>query len=144
MINKGAGTHLFLVVIAAVVVGAVLWYLNKSDNQDIVKITAPGNFSSETATGKRLFENNCSTCHGKNAGGSDRGPSLIHKIYKPSHHSDASFYLAAKKGVRRHHWSYGNMPPVSDITDNDIAAIVSYVCFLQRAHGIFELTNQYL
>jgi hypothetical protein len=42
-----------------------------------------------------------------------------------------------KRGVRKHHWSFGNMPPISKVTDQQIATIISYVRTLQRANGIF-------
>src|SRR3989304_1806377 len=31
------------------------------------------------AVGKRLYDANCAACHGKNGGGSEQGPPLIHK-----------------------------------------------------------------
>lgn len=87
--------------------------------------------------GQALFEENCASCHGKYAVGKQGfAPPLVHKIYKPSHHPDIAFELAAKNGVRSHHWSFGDMPPVSDINEKDIAAIVSYIRKLQVANGI--------
>lgn len=84
-----------------------------------------------------LFERNCAECHGENAAGSENGPPLVHKIYEPGHHGDAAFYLAARNGVRAHHWNFGNMPPRPDVTEPQIAAIVAYVRELQQANGIF-------
>ncbi|HSM30420.1 MAG TPA: c-type cytochrome, partial [Woeseiaceae bacterium] len=63
-------------------------------------------------------------------------PPLIHRIYEPNHHGDQSFYLAAKQGVRSHHWPFGDMPPVESITDAEVGQIVAYVRTLQRANGI--------
>lgn len=137
MINGVVGSRLILIAIAVALISAFVWYSNDSDTQKIVKITIPGDLSLQASAGKLIFEKKCSACHGNNAEGSDSGPPLIHKIYEPNHHSDASFFLAAKKGVRSHHWPFGNMPPVSGVTDNDIAAIVNYVRTLQKANGIF-------
>jgi mono/diheme cytochrome c family protein len=94
---------------------------------------------SETANeGEAAFNRLCASCHGRNAAGQDGvAPPLIHKIYEPGHHGDASFLLAARNGVRAHHWPFGNMPPVEGITDPEIAEIVVYVRELQRANGIY-------
>jgi mono/diheme cytochrome c family protein len=86
--------------------------------------------------GEKVFAENCAVCHGKNAAGSDKGPPLVHKIYEPSHHADSSIYMAAKRGVRAHHWPFGNMPPVPAVTDQQIATIITYIRTLQRANGI--------
>ena len=87
--------------------------------------------------GEALFNTNCASCHGTNAAGNDgAGPPLIHVIYEPSHHGDAAFYMAAKNGVRGHHWPFGNMAPIEGITDKDLAKIVGYVRTLQSANGI--------
>jgi mono/diheme cytochrome c family protein len=94
--------------------------------------------SGPALAGEALFNRSCATCHGTNAAGQDGiAPPLVHKIYEPSHHADASFYLAAKNGVRAHHWSFGNMPAVEDVTDTEIEKIIAYVRELQRANGIF-------
>ena len=92
--------------------------------------------SPQQQTGRALFDANCTECHGQNALGSVRGPSLLHRIYEPSHHSDLAFLLAVRKGVRAHHWKYGNMPAIDGISDNEVVQITAYVRALQRANGI--------
>lgn len=75
--------------------------------------------------------------HGADATGQEGvAPPLVHKIYEPSHHGDQAFFLAAKQGVRAHHWRFGDMPPVEGITDPEIERIVTYIRTLQRANGI--------
>ena len=86
--------------------------------------------------GKQAFDANCATCHGPDASGTNRGPILIHKYYEPSHHSDATFYQAVRRGVRQHHWNFGNMPKIRGVSDDQISAIVAYVRKIQRANGI--------
>ena len=86
--------------------------------------------------GEEAFKVNCAQCHGKNASGTGNGPPLVHNIYNPGHHSDQAFFLAAKRGVRRHHWRYGNMAPQPQVKDDQLAAIVKYVRELQVANGI--------
>lgn len=88
--------------------------------------------------GEALFNANCASCHGKNAAGRNgNGPPLVHKIYEPNHHADGAFYLAAMRGVRAHHWTFGDMPPVEGIKEEQVASILTYVRTLQRENGIF-------
>ncbi|WP_230969226.1 c-type cytochrome [Nitrogeniibacter aestuarii] len=88
------------------------------------------------AKGRPLFERTCASCHGQDLAGTKKGPPLVHKIYEPSHHSDASFQLAARYGTRAHHWGFGDMPPVEGVDANDVAHIIAYVRAQQRRAGI--------
>lgn len=88
------------------------------------------------AVGKTLYEKNCASCHGITLNGSEKGPPLLHRIYEPSHHADFAFQLAAKNGVRAHHWQFGNMAPVPQVTPDDVAHITAYVRAEQRKIGI--------
>ena len=107
------------------------------DGDPIAQVTLPAELSKNTQIGKRVFEAKCAACHGVNAAGQNGiAPPLVHKIYEPSHHGDASFLLAARNGVRSHHWKFGNMPPVEGLTDADMKMVVVYVRELQRANGI--------
>lgn len=103
----------------------------------IVAVTLPDQLSPQATIGKVGFESKCAVCHGENAAGQDGvAPPLVHKIYEPSHHGDDSFWLATQNGVRSHHWSFGNMPPIDGLTRADVRAITTYVRELQRANGI--------
>jgi len=88
--------------------------------------------------GEELFNAKCSACHGLEAAGTDLGPTLIHRVYHPGHHPDASFHNAVKVGVRQHHWAFGNMAPVAGLTEPDVDNIICYVRGLQRENGLFE------
>ncbi len=102
----------------------------------MVDVTVPELGIMETA-GMKAFDANCAACHGANAAGREgAGPPLVHVIYEPSHHGDGSFYLAARNGVRAHHWSFGDMPAQPQVTENEVERIVAYVRALQRASGI--------
>ncbi|UXX85267.1 c-type cytochrome [Roseovarius pelagicus] len=104
----------------------------------IVDVSLPAELSAEAQMGKRAFEAKCAECHGANAAGQNGvGPPLVHKIYEPNHHSDMAFVLAAKNGVRAHHWRFGNMLPVEGLTDADVKLIARYVRELQKENGIF-------
>ncbi|WP_424940165.1 c-type cytochrome [Aliiroseovarius sp. S253] len=103
---------------------------------EMVQVTIP-ELENDLALGARAFEAKCAACHGPSAGGLEgSGPPLIHKIYEPSHHGDAAFFRAAELGVRAHHWTFGNMPPVEGITRAEIGEIVKYLRAVQRANGI--------
>jgi len=90
------------------------------------------------ALGHQKYQQMCSSCHGKWGDGSKQGPPLMHPFYKPSHHSDAAFYRAALRGVRAHHWEFGDMPPVSGVKREDMDAIIPYIRWLQRDKGIYK------
>lgn len=86
--------------------------------------------------GKKIFEEKCAVCHGKDAIGTKTGPPLVHKIYEPSHHDNGSFYRAVQNGVQQHHWKFGNMAPLPGVPQEDVSQIISYVRGLQAANGI--------
>ncbi|MDE0148801.1 MAG: cytochrome c [Rhodospirillaceae bacterium] len=103
----------------------------------MVEIVLPDALSDRAQSGKRLFDENCVTCHGPNAAGQEElGPPLVHIIYEPGHHGDESFQRAVALGVRAHHWRFGNMAPVEGLSRDDVALIVAYIRELQRANGI--------
>ncbi len=87
--------------------------------------------------GKMNYGTYCASCHGKTGGGSDKGPTFIHRVYHPGHHGDASFFIASKRGARAHHWKFGNMKPVEGVTDAQLESIVEYVRAVQNANGLF-------
>lgn len=103
----------------------------------LVAVAVPDDLSPEAAMGQTAFDAICAECHGQNAAGHDgSGPPLIHKIYEPSHHGDMAFFLAVERGVRSHHWRFGDMPPVQGLTRADVASIVAYVREVQQFNGI--------
>jgi len=94
-------------------------------------------FMPNPAKGKQLFEKNCAECHGANLKGTDKGPPLLHRIYEPNHHSDVAFQLAVRNGTRQHHWRFGDMPPVTGLTREDVGHITAYIRRQQRQAGIY-------
>lgn len=87
------------------------------------------------AAGGPLYQASCAQCHGADLRGTALGPSHLSVVYEPNHHGDAAFVLAARNGVRQHHWPYGDMPPIPGLTDDDLASIVAFVRDQQRIHG---------
>ena len=96
---------------------------------------AEGSDQADATAGEPLYQRHCAACHGPDLRGTAAGPSHLSIVYEPSHHGDAAFALAVRNGVRQHHWSFGDMPPVQGLTDNEIAAITTYVRDQQRIHG---------
>lgn len=133
-----------LVAAAVVLGGGLIWKMNAapeapapSTGAPLVSVTVPA-LSQTAQAGKAAYDARCAECHGVNAAGQDGiAPPLVHKIYEPGHHGDISFQLAARNGVRAHHWPFGDMPPVEQIGDAEIATIITYVRELQAANGIF-------
>lgn len=127
-----------LVILGVVIVtlGVGSYLISASDEADDA-ITSNASVTLEKGLdGKKLYEANCASCHGVTAGGTEKGPPFLHKVYVPGHHSDAAFVMAAKRGVRAHHWKFGDMPSVPAVSDADIAAITVYIRQLQRTAGI--------
>jgi mono/diheme cytochrome c family protein len=118
-------------------VGSVAWRVVSPDDETVTVAVKVPQLSERAQEGKKAFDDDCAACHGTSAAGSDEGPPLVHDIYNPGHHTDASFFAAANRGVPRHHWNFGDMPPQPQVTDDDAAAIVRYIRELQEANGIF-------
>ncbi len=92
--------------------------------------------------GEKLFNANCSACHGVGAVGTNQGPPLIDRTYYPGHHNDFSIRNAIKNGVRSHHWNFGNMLPVPGVSEEDAEKIICYIRDTQLANGTFK-PNEY-
>lgn len=144
------GKYTIIALALAALLGLGFWWSGSDDSRApdaanvsdspgpaMVDFTVPETLSANAEIGKVAFDAKCAVCHGANAAGQDGvAPPLVHKIYEPSHHGDAAFLLAAKNGVRAHHWRFGNMPPVEGVTDGDVKMIIAHVRELQRANGI--------
>lgn len=125
-----------LLVLSAALLAACASDAGSAADGDFAATLAQVTIPEEHRDGEALFNANCSTCHGQRALGTDRGPPLVHIIYEPSHHADPAFWIAAERGVRAHHWNFGDMPPVPSVNRDDVAEIVGYIRFLQRQVGI--------
>ena len=119
-----------LVVVIAIAVGAPA-----AQGQDKQIIVPP--LFGDALAGQTVFARHCQTCHGVNMSGSDKGPTLIHRVYHPGHHNDASIYIAVRRGSRQHHWRFGNMKPIDGISDAEIAQVIVYIRAVQKANGLF-------
>ena len=115
---------------------AIAWSLMRREVQEPSHIVEPATLSPAATAGKVAYEANCAGCHGQTGAGTDRGPPLVHVIYHPGHHADGAFYVAAKSGVRQHHWRFGNMPPQPQVSDPQLQTITRYIREVQQANGI--------
>ena len=136
MALAGGPAKYWVFAVTVIAAGFVVWQSRTDPEGTAAVAVKVPTLSSDAKVGRNVFEANCVTCHGKNAAGSGNGPPLVHIIYEPNHHADISFQLAVKRGVRAHHWHFGNMPPVLGISDAQIRLITKYVRELQRANGI--------
>jgi mono/diheme cytochrome c family protein len=128
--------NLAIMAAVGVGIGAVVWWFMPGATSTVVDVEVP-ELSPVAQAGREAFRANCAQCHGVNAGGTDKGPPLIHKWYHPNHHADAAFFLAAKRGVPQHHWKFGSMPPQPQVGERSIQQITEFVRELQRANGIY-------
>jgi len=87
------------------------------------------------AEGEPLYQAACAACHGSDLRGTAVGPPHLSVIYNPEHHGDGAFAVAAVNGVKAHHFSFGNMPPIAGITEDDFVRILAYIREAQRTEG---------
>lgn len=87
------------------------------------------------AAGEVVYQAACAVCHGTDLRGTDLGPSHLSVVYEPGHHGDGAFETAVLIGSRQHHWNFGNMPPVTGLSDADVDAVIAFVREQQRIHG---------
>lgn len=97
---------------------------------------APGS-AEQLAAGKAAFAV-CAVCHGKDLRGTAMGPPFLSPIYAPDHHPDAAFRTAVANGVVPHHWNFGPMPPLPEVSEAEVEAIIAYVRDQQRRAGITD------
>jgi len=96
----------------------------------------PGQTPAELGEGEQQYQARCASCHGRHATGTDRGPPLIDRVYRPGHHADEAFQRAVAFGVQAHHWDFGPMQPIPGVSREDVVQITGYVRWLQRQAGI--------
>ena len=111
-----------------------------ADSADPTSTTAtqvPTSTSSAPAApdGAAVYQQFCAECHGADLRGTDKGPSQLSIIYEPNHHGDFAYRVAIREGTRAHHWGFGDMPPVEDISDLEIEKVISYIRAEQQRLG---------
>jgi len=130
---RAPGPAALLVFGVVALAAAIVWRWQSEPTGEPVQIPE---LSATAQAGKRAFDLSCARCHGENSSGSAAGPSLVHRTYQAAHHADVAFELAVRRGVRAHHWRFGDMPPEPGVTPVEVAQITRYIRELQRANGI--------
>ncbi|MFT4989866.1 MAG: mono/diheme cytochrome c family protein [Acidimicrobiales bacterium] len=87
------------------------------------------------ADGATIYQARCASCHGEDLRGTNKGPSQLSIVYEPNHHGDDSYRSAIRNGAPQHHWGFGNMPAVEDITDDQIEQVIAYIRTQQQELG---------
>lgn len=101
-------------------------------------VLPPKGFMPDAARGANLFQKHCIECHGRDARGTDRGPSLLHPGYRPEHHSDLAFFIAIQQGVGQHHWRFGDMKPVPVLSPEEAGHVIGWIRSEQRKAGVIR------
>ena len=81
------------------------------------------------------FDRECARCHGRLAEGTERGPNLIHRDYRPGVRSDAQFRRAVREGMPARR-GYGAMPASPGVSKRRLQRMITFLRELQRANGI--------
>ncbi len=140
MQDRGGGIMKYVVLaVLALGLGVVGWRLlapSPTGSDGARRDVVVPQLSAAASLGKEAYDGNCARCHGENAAGSGNGPPLVHDYYNPGHHADGAFHVAVARGVRQHHWNFGNMPPQSHVSEQQTRMIIRYVRELQEANGI--------
>ncbi len=97
--------------------------------------TAPLEPIPAEADGAVIYQARCASCHGEDLRGTDEGPSQLSIVYEPNHHGDDAYRAAIRNGVPQHHWGFGNMPAVEEITDDQIELVIGYIRSQQETLG---------
>lgn len=87
------------------------------------------------APGAELYQSNCSSCHGADLRGTDKGPSHLSIMYEPNHHGDDAFRSAIVNGAQQHHWNFGDMAAIADLDDSEIDDVIAYIRSEQTRQG---------
>lgn len=85
--------------------------------------------------GREVYASSCASCHGDRLQGTEKGPPQLSVVYEPGHHPDASYESAIVNGAPQHHWNFGDMPPVEDVTQDEIEAVIAYIRAEQQRLG---------
>jgi mono/diheme cytochrome c family protein len=100
----------------------------------------PKTAAERVAAGRETYQSVCASCHGADLGGTAAGPSMLEPVFAPATHPDAAFRDAVTKGVSPHgHFektTWGAMPALPTLDDDDIANVTAYVRSEQRKAGV--------
>lgn len=87
------------------------------------------------ADGATVYAARCASCHGDDLQGTDKGPSQLSIVYEPGHHGDDAYRSAIRNGATAHHWGFGDMPAIDNITDDQVELVIAYIRGEQERRG---------
>lgn len=90
----------------------------------------------DATRGEELFTLNCVACHGTGAMGTANGPPLVHELYRKEIFGDERIADATRNGASQRNWSYGRMPGIGGLDDDDLSDLVAYIRQVQDEAGI--------
>ncbi len=96
---------------------------------------APASPAAPSADGVALYAQHCASCHGGDLRGTEQGPSHLSVVYEPNHHGDDAFRRAIAAGAPQHHWTFGDMPPVAGLDEDEIESIIDHIRAIQEREG---------
>jgi len=113
---RNKGQWLVAASLGIVIVGAAgAWQMLRGDRRpERPSVTVP-ELSALAREGAASFARSCAACHGPAGGGTSVGPPLVHEVYRKAMHADIAFELAVRRGVRAHHWRFGDMPAAPSV-----------------------------
>ena len=97
--------------------------------------TGASSYSVAADPGLIGLADDCAGCHGRLAGGTARGPNLIHADYGRNRRSDAQFRRAVLEGMPARR-GYGAMPATPGLPARSLERTIAFLRELQRAKGI--------
>jgi len=90
----------------------------------------------DAARGEELFTRNCVACHGAGAMGTANGPPLVHELYREEIFADDRIADATRNGAPQRNWSFGRMPGIGGLSNDDVADLVAYIRQVQDEAGL--------
>jgi len=119
-----------LALLSLILVGAPLWAQEKPAPAQPTR--PPGVTDSTIAQGKELFHGSarCNACHGDNARGTDRGPSLTGAVWLRGDGSYDSIVKQVLHGVPASASMSGEAMPIrgwEPMNDEEVQAVAAYV-----------------
>jgi mono/diheme cytochrome c family protein len=114
---------------------AVFVVFGNSGPNSFARGTDAPSYSLAAGPGQIYLAQECAGCHGRLAGGTDRGPNLIQPDYGPERHSDAQFRRAVRHGMPAGR-GYNGMPATPGVSEADLNRMIVLVRELQRVNGI--------
>ncbi|MGH7319093.1 MAG: c-type cytochrome [Candidatus Rokuibacteriota bacterium] len=122
--GRGSWLTLLAVLSISVVLAYGIWHEPPRRSRPAEREVVVPELSPQARAGELAYVERCAQCHGPSGAGSTSGPALVDSVYRSGHHADSAFMLAVRRGVRAHHWLFGDMPPQPGMTDRELADIV--------------------